>query len=208
MTYGRIYVVTNTTNGKQYVGQTTATLKRRWRGHCWDATSGRRKGALHQAIHKYGRESFTIEEVSTAEDKTGLDAQELAWVRKLNTMSPNGYNLTEGGGSAGRPSKETVERRRQALMGHATSQATRDKIRAAQVGRKLTPEHREKLRQAKVGRSPDPEMVARRNASIRAAYEQRRDDIVAKITRVHVGRKHTEETKAKMRAAAQRRKAR
>ena len=61
---------------------------------------------------------------------------------------------------------------------------------------------------AKLGRKPDPEMVARRSAAIRASYSERHDEIVAKITRVHTGTRHTEATKEKMRASAKNRKSR
>jgi group I intron endonuclease len=202
--YGRIYVVTNLVNGKQYVGQTTRTCAKRWQGHCWEATAGRKNG-LCQAIRKYGRENFKLEELVTAAGKEELDALEAQWVETLHTITPWGYNLMGGGGSAGRPSRETIERRRRALTGHPTSQATRDKISNAQVGRVFTPEHREKLRRAKLGRKQNPEMVARRNAAIRTAYSERHDEIVPKITRVHVGRRHSEETKAKMRVSARNR---
>lgn len=205
--YGRIYLITNQVNGKQYVGQTTVSLARRWVGHQASARSSRNPcRALGCAIQKYGPENFTVVEVDTAASKEDLDARELHWVSVYNTIAPHGYNLTSGGGGAGRPSEETIEKRRQAMMGHPTTQATRDKIRRAQVGRKLTPEHREKLRQAKLGRSPDAETLARRNAAIRATYTNRHDEVVAKITRVHIGMHHSEGTKEKMRASARNRK--
>lgn len=49
-------------------------------------------------------------------------------------------------------------------------------------------------------------MVARRNVSIRAAYTERHDEIVPKITRVHIGTRHSEATKEKMRVSARNRK--
>jgi group I intron endonuclease len=206
-TYGRIYVVTNKVNGKQYVGQTTVTLTRRWGVHLSSAKSQRNScRALGNAIRKYGSDNFTMQEVATASGREELDAKELQWVDSLGSMSPNGYNLTEGGGSVGRPSKETVEKRRLTMRGHPTPQATRDKIRSAQVGRTFTPEHREKLRQAKLGRKQDPGHVARRVAAVQAAYSERHDEIVAKITRVHIGTHHSEATKEKMRASARNRK--
>lgn len=205
--YGRIYLITNLVNGKQYVGQTTVSLARRWVGHQASARSSRNAcRALGCAIQKYGPENFTVTEVDTAVSKEELDAKELLWVSVYNTTVPHGYNLTSGGGSAGRPSKETVEKRRQAMMGHSVTQATRDKIRRAQVGRTCPPERREKMRQAALRRKADPDMIARRSAAVRATYTERHDEIVAKITRVHIGTHHSEATKEKMRTAARNRK--
>jgi hypothetical protein len=88
-----------------------------------------------QAIRKYGKASFIIVEAATGTDKDDLDAKERRWVALLTSMSPTGYNLTTGGRSAGKPSKETVEKRRAALLGHTISQSTRDKIRKALTGK-------------------------------------------------------------------------
>jgi group I intron endonuclease len=207
MSYGRVYIVTNQVNGKQYVGQTTVALTRRWAIHLSSARSLRNScRALGNAIRKYGPDNFTMVEVDSASSKEELDAKELQWVGRCNSISPNGYNLTEGGGSVGRPSEETIEKRRRSLQGHPTPQITRDRIRNAQVGRMFTPEHREKLRQAKLGRKQDPEQAARRIAASRAVWAERRDEIVAKITHAHLGTHHTEATKEKMRASAKTRK--
>ena len=142
-TYGIVYVVTNTVNGKQYVGQTTQALAKRWAGHT--SRSNKQCRALWNAIQKYGAGAFTLATVDSGTDKDDLDAKETEWVSRLGTVSPAGYNLTTGGGSSGKPSPETIELRRMALLGHTTSQETRDLIRAAQVGRPLTHEHRDAL---------------------------------------------------------------
>lgn len=90
----RIYLITNTVNGKQYVGQTIHTLSERWANHC-----SKNSGciALKNAIHKYGKDSFKIEEIDTASKREDLDEKERFWISKLNTLSPNGYNLKSGG---------------------------------------------------------------------------------------------------------------
>lgn len=57
MTYGIIYVVENTINGKKYVGQTVQPLKVRWQRHCRKEQSG--CVALASAIAKYGADALT-----------------------------------------------------------------------------------------------------------------------------------------------------
>jgi group I intron endonuclease len=91
-----IYLITNDINGKQYVGQTTQSLKRRWMEHIWDTNKGSTY-AIHRAIRKYGAEHFHIKEIDIASSRSELNDKEKYWIAKLNTMYPNGYNLVEGG---------------------------------------------------------------------------------------------------------------
>lgn len=203
-TYGIIYVVTNTVNGKQYVGQTTKSLKKRWSGHT-SGSSGHCR-ALWSAICKYGKESFVIAPVDVGSDKFSLDQAEMRWVEKLNTLAPNGYNLTAGGGSVGKHSLETIEKRRQSLMGHPTSQETRERIRASQKGRSLSPAHREALWVPKKNRTQ--EGIESRKEAIRNAYARMTQETKSQFGQHRVGTKHSEETLAKMRMKAQERAAR
>lgn len=203
-TYGIVYVVTNTVNGKQYVGQTTQEVAKRWAGHT--SRSNKQCRALWNAIQKYGAGAFTLATVDSGTDKDDLDAKETEWVSRLGTVSPAGYNLTTGGGSSGKPSPETIELRRMALLGHTTSQETRDLIRAAQVGRPLTHEHRDALKVPKRNRSA--EGIQARKVAVQRAYANMTPEDRQKFGQHRVGTRHTEETLAKMRVSAQARAAR
>ena len=92
---GIIYKITNTINGKSYIGQTIRPLKRRWQEHCQNVERCR---ALHRAITKYGKENFIVEEIDVADTSKELNDKEIYWIKFYNTMTPNGYNMTEGGG--------------------------------------------------------------------------------------------------------------
>lgn len=82
-----IYLVTNTINGKRYIGKTTQTLERRWYQHCKNAEYGHNT-YLYKAIRKYGKDSFTVERLCD-----GLDEEE---VKLIADVKPE-YNMTSGG---------------------------------------------------------------------------------------------------------------
>jgi group I intron endonuclease len=65
---------------------------------------------LKNAIKKYGKNKFVIEVLWEKKKCTDeeLDAKEMELIKELNTLHPNGYNLTIGG-SGGRHSDETKE---------------------------------------------------------------------------------------------------
>lgn len=102
-TEGIIYVVTNVTTGKQYVGLTVQTLERRWKNHTEQAQSNRVKSehSLHAAIRQYGALDFNIQCFDQGTSKDNLESKERYWIEKLGTLAPNGYNICKGGVSGG-----------------------------------------------------------------------------------------------------------
>jgi group I intron endonuclease len=104
---GIIYCIENLENGKKYIGQTTRDLIERFREHCGNSgTSVSPK--LKNAIKKYGKDCFCVDVVYEFTDCTqnDLDEKEIEFIKKINTLHPNGYNLKQGG-SGGRHSEET-----------------------------------------------------------------------------------------------------
>lgn len=97
-----VYKITNTANGKLYVGQTTRSLRLRWNEHCRSNGCGIK---LKQAIKKYGKESFKIETIQICTSVEDLNNAEEYWIGKLRTVEL-GYNL-ESGGKNKIPSEET-----------------------------------------------------------------------------------------------------
>lgn len=99
-----VYLITNTTNDKGYVGITSRSLEERWGDHIISAYSGRttthgRSYAFHAAIQKYGEENFEIEELETDLTLEDAQSQEEYWIERSDTYAGNrnGYNLTYGG---------------------------------------------------------------------------------------------------------------
>ena len=90
MIYGVIYLLINTITGKMYVGQTT-NLKKRIAEH------KRGDQYVDRAIRKYGWKNFRCFVIKNCASKAEMDTWEKFFIILLNTKSPNGYNLTDGG---------------------------------------------------------------------------------------------------------------
>ncbi len=131
----QVYLVTNTVNGKMYVGQTSHTLERRWYEHVKASTS-KRLWLVHKAIAKNGKEKFSIEALHTCESKEEMDFVEMFYISFLNTRVPNGYNLTDGGDG---------------LKGYKPSEETRRKIREARAKQIIGKRSEETRRKMSIG---------------------------------------------------------
>lgn len=91
-----VYKVTNTVNGKAYIGITARTVDLRWRFHLNKANNGSRF-ALHCAMRKYGADNFRVEAIYTATSLDELKACEKGLIAAHGTFAPHGYNMTAGG---------------------------------------------------------------------------------------------------------------
>lgn len=134
MPYGHVYLVTNKANGKVYVGQTTASIAKRWRDHVSSAVRGCTRGILYPAIRKYGRYGFTVQAIAAANDKKSLGAAEHFFITMYEARDKEkGYNLREGG-----------------VHGKFSLQS-RQKLAAVKTGKPLKPEHRNNIARAMSG---------------------------------------------------------
>jgi group I intron endonuclease len=166
---GIVYKITNIINGMMYVGQTTKILKQRWTEHVYDSIGTRRRkhnSYLHLAIEKYGKENFIAEVLNTCMNKQSLDDVERFYIKILNTVRPNGYNISLGGTGVMHGRKMSAESRSKisaGLIGHAGATFThteeaRQKISNSlignkrSVGRKHSAETKEKMRLSHLGR--------------------------------------------------------
>jgi len=93
----QIYVITNTDNGKKYVGQTCRGVAQRWMQHKSAAKSGL-DNYFYRAIRKHGEDAFSIEVVEEIETLEQSNEAERKWIAQLDSIdSNNGYNGTHGG---------------------------------------------------------------------------------------------------------------
>lgn len=174
-----IYTLTNTVNGKLYVGQSIHP-KTRFQDHLCAARSGS-EFLIHRAMRKYGVESFVFEVIETCDTKERSDALEQSWITRLNSRSDaDGYNVTAGGdGTIGyRHTEESKMVMSLAASGRIVSAETRAKMAAKMRGNS----------HAK-GNKLSAETVAKMSA-------------VAKGNTHALGYKHTPETLAQISAAS------
>nr|DAG95849.1 MAG TPA: intron associated endonuclease [Herelleviridae sp.] len=86
-----IYKITNTINGKIYIGQTN-DLNRRIREHKNCGYGTVKNKPLYDAIKKYGIDAFTFEEIEYTEN---YNEREQYWIDYYDTTnSNNGYNIS------------------------------------------------------------------------------------------------------------------
>ena len=88
-----IYKITNTINGKCYIGQTTDP-KRRFQEHKAKGYGTDENKILYYAFDKYGIENFTFEVIES--DIENYNEREKYWIRYYDSFE-NGYNMTPGG---------------------------------------------------------------------------------------------------------------
>lgn len=179
--YGIIYKIRNRVNNKHYIGQTIQGFERRYcyEGHGIERVyksnlkfknSGKNYNTyLLRSIEKYGFNAFEVIEIfDIAFSKEELDIKEDIWINYFDCIK-NGYN-NQGGGSNGKPSQETIEKRRKAIVGHPNwntnpfsketrmkisknnkgktrSEDAKQKISIARKGMKFSEEHKENLKE-------------------------------------------------------------
>ena len=107
--YCEIYKITNITTGKMYVGQTVSHVlnhkryrpygrENRFKCHISEAFSKKKNQShyLNNSIRKYGVEDFVVDLIEYCELENANE-REIHYIKELNTLYPNGYNLKNGG---------------------------------------------------------------------------------------------------------------
>lgn len=212
MKVGSIYLITNTVNGKRYVGQTVLAISRRWASH---RSNARRDSPilLHRAIKKYSPQSFTVKILCDANSLEDLNNLEVAMIAAHNTLAPNGYNLASGGGNTrvhpdtrAKISQTLKGRPNYLLRGRALSEETKAKLRVTSTGKKHSDETRARISASHRGMTHSAEAKAKIAAANRGRTLS--PATRAKISLSLLGNQHTlgykptAETKAKLSVAS------
>lgn len=101
---GFIYKIKNKKDGKIYIGQTINTVEYRFKQHWRETKSeyklGKTTSYFHNALYKYGIDSFTVDILEEVENNE-LNQREIYWIKELNSTNREiGYNIGLGGETA------------------------------------------------------------------------------------------------------------
>ena len=114
-----IYKITNTVNGKVYIGQ-AQDIEERWKQHNREFL--KEDSVIYLAMRKYGIENFSFEVLEECK-KEELNEKEIYYIEKFNSYihaeNSNGYNMTIGGGG---------------IRGHKHTEETKRKMRETRKG--------------------------------------------------------------------------
>lgn len=197
---GCVYVATNRLNGKQYVGKCTRKFENRRSAHFKDAKRGATQ-VFACAIRKYGRDAFDWDILFESDSGSVLSRVEIMCIADMESMVPNGYNMTAGGECGHGPNRpETRAKISAAKKGQVHTDAAKRKMSQSQRGKKRSGEFKAKVSAFHKGRKKKPETVER----MRQAQQRRRESYVAsdetraKIGAASRGRKASPETRRKM----------
>lgn len=156
-----IYQITNTVNGKFYIGSAKNLTRRK-------ATHLRRlKNKTHHsrylqnAFDKYGESSFVFSVLDTVEDDKVYDIEN----QYIKDLKPD-YNMM----------KDVFSH-----IGLKRSKETCEKISKALTGKKMSEETKQKVRQANIGKKQSPQLVAKRlrnNYKRIAAYDKKTGNLI------------------------------
>lgn len=186
MTKTGIYALTNTSTGKMYVGQ-SIDIGRRLVEH----SKAKEPFAIGKAIAKYGWDSFRVEILELCEREM-LNEREIAWIDRLGTTSPHGYNMTTGGGQ-GKQVTDDVRKK----ISEATRKGLTPEVIALRASKIRGRPKSEAWKKAMSERQRNPGNVAR----ITALARNMSDETRAKMSIAKLGLTKSEETKSRIGAA-------
>lgn len=177
--FGFIYKLTSP-SGKSYIGQTTKSAQNRFLQHC----NNNKCINIHNAIAKYDKKSFSVEILGHFLLDI-LSLAEIIAIKEYNTLAPNGYNLT-GGGGYWMDSFETRKKKSKAVKNIWSGRTKQDRYSIIKKGR--------------YNMSKD-ELASSSSKGWKNMSEEARKQRCAKISKSNKGKKLAPEIIAKMKMA-------
>ena len=203
---GYIYKITNTVDGKGYIGVTIQTdAIQRFKKHIYAIYYGNGCPVLGNAVKKYGKEAFKFEILIICFDED-VYKYEQSYITKYNTMVPNGYNVQEGGklvcSFAG---KKNTEENKELFRKNATEYHNRPEVK--EMHRKRATETNARINMGEIlrnsekwqkavaegrigGKSSNPETKKKISEGLKAYYKKNEEQIGDKKD-IDVRKKHS-----------------
>ena len=136
-----IYIISNTINGKNYVGS-AKSFRKRWNIHKSQLMNNKHhSNKLQNAWNKYGCENFVFVPIQYCETEY-LITNEQWWINHLDSFK-KGYNATPNAGKG-------------SLLGVKFSDEHKKNLSIAKTGLKHTQETKDKLRKIFAGKRTSP----------------------------------------------------
>lgn len=215
-----IYTITNTKNGKVYVGQTIHKVEKRLKHHQNSLRRGDHVNRYLQHAYNIDGDHFIYEAVASARHIEELNELEIFYISLYQSLyNEHGYNLRLGGKNS-QHSEETKKKMSQKRTGKYRDPSHNEKIANTLRGRKRPPEvvlkmknktisqeMRDRISKTLTGRKPSPEAIE----NMRIAREKRKGIPVSietreKLSRANKGKVMSAESRRKMSEAAKNRK--
>lgn len=128
-------------NGKVYIGQTSGSIKKRFRSHSYSA-NGKSNLPVHKAWRSMGAPTVQcIGEFGSEE----ISAEEIKAISEHNSMLPNGYNVSPGGEISPMLIPGIARYVANKKIGFKFSEESLKKMSESQKGRKHTEEAKKKI---------------------------------------------------------------
>lgn len=192
---GFIYKVSNNFDDKIYIGLTTKNKGiERWYQHRYLARhlSETDKSYLHKAMAKYGVDNFQFEIIENVSNEK-LPEREQYWISYYNSLAPNGYNLTKGGeGTPGFSRQQTEEEKHQRSLALKNYYLNH-------------PEAKEKNKQQMIQNNNNP-IYRQHTLDKFQEFCRNNPNYFAGENNPFYGKHHTEESRQKIKAAAEKKK--
>lgn len=225
----QVYRITNTKNGKAYIGQTSKDVGTRFKEHVYTAIMQESNWHFAKAIRKHGADVWKTEVIDFAFSQTEAHKKECHWITHYDTIN-HGYNSTVGGEGASGYVWTDEQRQYASENAYERSPEHREAQRAvlAKAQEKIvqtrqTDEYRTAQRKRNLGENNPmfgtqhsderkAELSAQNRGEANAFFgKQHSEESKQKIrdnkpdqageNNPYFGRKHSDETKAKMKAS-------
>jgi len=201
-----IYKLTHKDSGKVYIGQ-SKHLKRRLNEHKRCENSEDKKGSqsvVRRAIKKYSFDAFDFEIILYCQEGEYMNMMETKLIQFYDCLVPKGYNVRDGGNKVFM-SEEGRKRISKANSGRIVSEETRLKLSESgkehYLNNPRSDEWNQKLSIASTGKKKSEEHILKISER-RKEFIKNNPDSVKNM----LGKKHSDETKQKMRDAHMKRK--
>ena len=187
-----LYLITNTANGKIYIGQ-ASNFRTRWNQHKSSLNLNKHTNQhLQRAWSVYGESSFTFTPIIYCNDKNLMNEYEKDLIFLTNSIDDQvGYNIHSGGKSYAM-SEETKRKISKANKGKQWTESQRDKL----TGHHLSDETKGKISKVHKGKVVSEETRLKQSIALTGhiVLEETRE----KISKIKTGHSVTQETRDKI----------